>query len=214
MKTRISILVLCLFIGTSIFSQVKLRPGIRLGANISNISGLDEASSKAGFYIAAFGNVHFSKLYELQLELGYSNQGANVINDIVDEYYDEQNDIYAKEIIGQEEVRSDIDYISIGIMNKFFIASSGLHFIVGPSVDITYNNDAYFGALFPSVDVALTGGIGYQFPFGLAIEARYKQGLLDVDNDLFTSSDSNFSFNNNTYLNTVFQLGLSYKFDF
>ena len=59
MKKRISILVLCLFIGTSIFSQVKVRPGIRLAANISNISGLDEASSKAGFNVAVFGNVHF-----------------------------------------------------------------------------------------------------------------------------------------------------------
>ena len=58
------------------------------------------------------------------------------------------------------------------------------------------------------LDLTFTGGIGYEFGFGLGIEARYKQGAISTDflgqNDLFEEDGSQ--------LNSVFQVGLAYKF--
>ena len=58
------------------------------------------------------------------------------------------------------------------------------------------------------VDLTFTGGIGYEFGFGLILEARYKQGSISTDffgnRDLFEEDGSQ--------LNSVIQVGLGYKF--
>ncbi len=53
-------------------------------------------------------------------------------------------------------------------------------------------------------------GIGYEFDFGLILEVRYKQGLLNIDlfDDLFFTDD----YYDGTTLNNVFQIGIAYKF--
>lgn len=214
MKTKIRTLIFFLLISAMSYSQVKVRPGVRLGVNISDISGLEDTRAKTGLNIGIFGNVHFSDFYELQLELSFSGQGAYVALDVVNDYYDPENDVYVEEIIDGEELRKDINYGSIGFMNKFFIPDTGLHLIAGPSIDVTHDSNDFFGGLFPSVDFTLAAGIGYEFPFGLSIEARYKQGLLDINDGLFTYYDTDYDYDNGNHLNTVIQFGLSYKFDF
>ena len=58
------------------------------------------------------------------------------------------------------------------------------------------------------LEVVVLGGLGYEFPFGLALEARYKHGTISVDflgaDDLYEEPGSN--------LNGVFQIGAAYKF--
>ena len=62
------------------------------------------------------------------------------------------------------------------------------------------------------------GGIGYDFPFGLSVEARYKQGIIDYDDGFSEFGDSSDPYYDDNYdknnLNGVFQIGVSYKFDF
>jgi hypothetical protein len=53
------------------------------------------------------------------------------------------------------------------------------------------------------------GGIGYEFDFGLALELRYKQGLIDLD---FNDSGEYGGNTEENQLNRVFQIGLAYKF--
>lgn len=52
-----------------------------------------------------------------------------------------------------------------------------------------------------SIDVGLIGGIGYEFPFGLGIHARYVRGLTELYKN---KEDSGFR-------NSVIQFGVSYK---
>ena len=61
------------------------------------------------------------------------------------------------------------------------------------------------------IDFSLFGGIGYEFDFGLALELRYKQGLLDLDfND---DGDYGDDIEKNQ-LNRVIQIGALYKLNF
>ncbi|MBQ0740089.1 PorT family protein, partial [Aquimarina celericrescens] len=58
-------------------------------------------------------------------------------------------------------------------------------------------------------------GLGYEFKNGLTIEARYKQGTLDVfSGDFHDFSKEQLLYEEKNQFNEVFQLGLSYRFNF
>lgn len=188
---KLKLLVLLLFSGC-LYAQVG--PGIKLGLNSSNISKT-ALEPKNGLYIGAFLKIPITDYYALQPEILYSNQGG------------ESNSMDYGDV--------NINYLSIGIPNKFYVTPfNGFHFIVGLSLDINLKNNFINFTNFTideeisPVDVAVLGGIGYEFPFGLALEARYKQGTISVDflgsDDLYEEPGSN--------LNGVFQVGAAYKF--
>ena len=159
---------------TSIYAQTKVRPGIKIGVNNSNITN-SYLEPKTGIYVGGFASIKFNNRYTLQPELLYSQQGGN----------------------GNSRANEDLEihYISLGVANKFFVSPN-----IGFHLDIT------------PIDLAFFGGIGYEFPFGLILEARYKQGLLDVD--AFSDSGEYAPNYNDNHLNSVFQFGAAYKFDF
>lgn len=191
-KASFSFLVLVLSLLS--FSQAQVRPGIKLGLNSSNISKT-KLDTKSGLYVGAFVKIPISEYYSLQPEILYSNQGGNSNSN-------EYGDV-------------DINYLSIGIPNKFYVSpNNGFHFMLGLGLDINLKNNFVGLTNFDidneisPVDVVAMGGIGYEFDFGLAIEARYKQGTISVDflgeDNLYEEAGSN--------LNGVFQIGASYKF--
>lgn len=174
-------------------AQKKVNLGIRAGANYSSLSN-SNLESKTGIYVGGFLSVQHSNFYAMQPELFYSNQGA-------DSRFFEDEDV-------------NIDYISIGLTNKFFVMNDArFHLLVGISLDFNleysfislansgWDSDTFF------MDVAFYGGLGYQFDFGLALEVRYKHGTIGVFTDEFFDE-------NNTRLNSLFQFGMAYKFDF
>lgn len=193
MKLNIGVfLVFALMIGGMANAQV--RPGIKVGVNSSEISKTT-LDSKEGLYIGAFVKIPISDYYALQPEILYSNQGG------------------ASNSPDYSDV--NIHYLSIGVPNKFYVGqNNGFHFILGLGLDINLKNNFVNFTNFnideeiSPVDVAVFGGLGYEFPFGLALEARYKQGTISVDflgsDDLYEEAGSN--------LNGVFQIGASYKF--
>lgn len=196
------VIVVLLFFVFSIagFSQSKVRPGIRLGINSANISN-SNLEDKIGLNGAIFADIRFSDFYALQPEIAFSSQGG-------------------ESSFNGEDL--NINYISIALANKFYvIPKKGLHFIVGPSIDVDFENnfinvvnDTDDSDVTP-VDLALFFGIGYEFPFGLIIEARYKQGLINIDlfDDFFYDYDADGNDDSgNPSLNNVFQVGLAYKF--
>ena len=88
--------------------------------------------------------------------------------------------------------------------------------MVGVGIDVKINNnvDDYYFDTAP-IDITFTGGIGYDFPMGLSIEARYKQGIIDFDDGFSEFGDSNSGYDEDeNNLNGVIQIGVSYKFDF
>lgn len=191
---RVIVVLLFFVFSIEAFSQSKVRPGIRLGLNSANISNTN-LEDKIGLNGAVFADIRFTDFYALQPEIAFSSQGG-------------------ESSFNGEDL--NVNYISIAAVSKFFvIPKQGLHFIVGPSIDIDFDNnlinivnDTNNSDVTP-IDLALFFGIGYEFPFGLIIEARYKQGLINIDlfDDFFDDNQEN-----NTSLNTVFQVGIAYKF--
>jgi len=199
------ILSLALVIATTTaFSQVEFNPGVRLGVNQSKITN-SELEAKTGLYAGLFANIQFTDFYALQPEITYSNQGGK------------------SDINGVDDL--NIHYVSVGVANKFFVVKDlGLHIIVGPSIDLNFE-DNWINLINDDGDIDITpidftifGGVGYEFPFGLSIEARYKHGLLDLDTDDNSYYDTNGNYQYYNYddnqLNAVFQIGVSYKFNF
>ncbi len=197
MKNYRIIFVFVLFSSIA-FAQTKKSFGLRLGVNYSNISntGLD---ARIGGNGALFFEARFSDKYALQPELMFSSQGGKASNTT------------------NEDLR--IDYLSVGLANKFFIIpNAGLHLVAGPSFDMDFennpirlingNNDSNVTPF----DLSVFGGIGYEFPFGLILEARYKQGLIEIDLfdfDIFSDSTDR---DRNEAFNGTFQYSIAYKF--
>ncbi len=189
--TTYLLLLSCLYISVS---SAQVAPGIKLGYNESSISKT-RLDSKAGFYIGAVIDIPISTRYTLQPEILYSSQGGTSNSP-------DYGDV-------------EIDYLSIMAANKFYVGpNKGFHFNLGIGLDINLKNN--FVNLFNGdgdgeispFDVVVFGGLGYEFDFGLTLEARYKQGTVSVDffgeDDFYEEDGSN--------LNGVFQVGATYKF--
>lgn len=208
MKKLFSLAIIYI-ISLNAFSQVKASPGLRGGINISNITN-SYGDSKTDFYIGGFIGIKLVRFYTLQPELTYSRQGGNQFFYSIDNGFDPN-------IAGFNsfDENLEIQYLNLSIANKFHpIPEVGLNFILGPSFNIKVadnydrQNDNITG-----FDFALFAGIGYEFPFGLGFEARYNQGLIDIFG--YESQDDNEDFEwDELYLNSYFQVGATYKFDF
>lgn len=197
-----------LFIGIAAFAQVKVRPGLRLGLNSSNLSNLDFSSSKTGINAATYVNVRLAGFYQIQPEIGYSNQGAERRTPSLFNGFDPliQN--------SNVDLNLELEYLNIALANKFFpIKNVGFHVIIGPSLDILIGND-YNGDIIP-IDISFFGGLGYEFPFGLGLEARYKQGIIDVreNYDFILDSESAY-YDDRVVRNSVLQFSVYYNFGF
>jgi hypothetical protein len=208
MKKTIATVAL-LVIAFAVQAQVTVKPGIRAGLNLSTFTNSD-FDRKADFYVGGMVSVKLASFYTLQPEINYSRQGAKGVTF--------NDDINFDPIVSPYSYRDydyEISYISLGLMNKFTFLD-GLHAIVGPTLDFKVDDN------FPSyyddpvdVDVALNGGIGYTFPMGLTVEARYKLGLVDIfgyyEEDDYYDEDNNGNYDD-VILNSVIQLGVSYSF--
>ena len=192
---KLILIVGILFFGSIGLTNAQSRPGIKLGLNNSNLSNTT-LENKNDLYIGAFVNIPLANYYTLQPEILYSRQGGASNST-------EFGDI-------------NINYIAITAANKFYVSPhKGFHFIIGLGFDFNVGSD--FNLLFGSdneefdispVDLTFTGGIGYEFGFGLILEARYKQGAISTD---FLGSRDSFE-EDGSQLNSVFQVGLAYKF--
>lgn len=202
------ILSLALIIaGTTAFSQATFKPGVRTGVNFANVSNLD-SETKTDFYFGGFLEMQLAEIYALQPEITYSRQGAK-----------------SKASEGRD---LELQYVGLSVINKFSpIPDVGLHFLIGPGIDVKVGDNIendYSGYYYSysddtaPIDITFIGGIGYDFPFGLSVEARYKQGIIDYDDGFSEFGDSSDPYYDEDYdennLNGVFQIGVSYKFDF
>lgn len=175
--------------------NAQIRPGIKLGLNNSNLSNTT-LENKNDIYVGTFVNIPLANYYTLQPEILYSRQGgasnSNEFGDV------------------------NINYIAITAANKFYVSpDKGFHFIVGLGLDFNVGSDLnpLFGSSNDDVDISpvdltFTGGIGYEFGFGLILEARYKQGGISTD---FLGARDSFE-EDGSQLNSVFQVGAAYKF--
>lgn len=201
--------IILIFTCAIAFSQVKIQPGIKSGLNISNLSNVSRSDSKTGLQGGLFLNIKLTRFYELQPEINYSNQGATI------EYRSFSNDIFNSSIITRERDLV-LEYIGLNVANKFYpIKNLGFNLTVGPGLDILIkDNDTDI----TPIDIVFFGGVGYEFPFGLGLELRYKQGIIDVRDDFYDDydydDDDDDDYFDDTILNGVIQFSISYRLDF
>lgn len=181
-------------------AQVKASFGIRAGWNSSNISNTDGRYANS-FYGGVNAVIRFSENYTLQPEINFTTQNVNLFYQIDD--YDPQTTLFLH---------------GITVINKFYITER-FHFMVGPFFEFKiyegwydrYEEGDYYYEnpedLLRYVDTGITGGFGFNIIPNLIIEARYKQGFVDMYEWWFDGNTENI------HLNQTFQLGLSYKFD-
>jgi hypothetical protein len=189
-------------------AQVRVKPGVKAGLNVSKFTN-SEMSSKKDFYLGGLLNIKFNKIYTLQPELIYSKQGAfRTMSSLMN---------YDPTVSNQNrKVAYSIDYLSLSAMSQFTVGD-GFHFVVGPSLDFKVSDN--FSENYASdpigFDLAFVGGIGYSFPNGLSLDARFKQGLVDIFGNNFNANyDTNGNGNyDEIVLNQLLQLGVSYSFD-
>lgn len=178
MKTvRIFLFALTLFTVGAIQAQ---KVGVRAGLNIANVSGSDVVENKSliGLHVGVFKEITIvPEIFFLQPELQYSMQGYKI-----------------------EEEDFSLGYFNIPLLGKVYIAKV-LSVEAGPQIGFKVN-DNLEGDLADNIktfETSFVGGLGYNFPLGLSINARYGLGLTDI------VKDSNVK-------NSVFQIGAAFKF--
>lgn len=186
------LLVFVLSICTVSFAQ-KAQFGIKGGLNAARFSGdidEDDVEARLGFYLGALAHIHINKNFAIQPEVVYSQQG------MIQE-------------LGNREFEWKVNYVNIPVMFQYMF-NSGFRIQAGPQLGVLASaeiEDQATGAdsdledAIKNVDVSLPIGIGYMFPSGLGIDARYNIGLSNINengvNDLH---------------NRVFQVGIFYQF--
>ncbi len=179
---KLIVAVITLFIGTTAFSQ-EIDLGIKAGANFSNITDASGLSNKTGFQAGIFGGIKFTDKVGIQADVLYSQQGAEF-----------------------DSGKFDVNYVNIPVVLKYYLVQ-GLNIQAGPQFGFVLDDDIYedtFGtnsieANAEKSDVSAVVGAGYDFPFGIRVDARYNFGLTKV----VEGSDSK---------NSVFSVALGYSF--
>ncbi len=164
--------------------------GVKGGANISGISNVDNVKSKFGFYAGAFMNAPIAESFSIQPEVLYSTKGGKTTGDV--------------EIVGSA------DYISVPVMFQYHVTPQ-IYLEAGPEFSFLLSANAKTGGVSSDIKNVLTGfdlgiglGAGYYFTENIGLTARYVAGVTDMVKDN----------PNDAVRNSVFQVGLAYKFGY
>lgn len=162
--------------------------GLKGGVNISSLdlSKLDDYDSKVGLHVGGLAHIHISKSFAIQPELYFSTQGGEW-----------KDDAY----------KLNLNYINFPVLAQLMV-NDGFRFETGPQIGFLtsakYKDDNIEvdrKKEVNSTDFSWAFGIGYLFPQGFGIDARYNLGL----NNIREIDDFKMK-------NRVFQLGLFYQF--
>ena len=161
--------------------------GLKAGLNLAsvNISPGDDYDSKAGLHLGGLAHIHLSRHFALQPEVVYSMQGGKREND----------------------VKLKLNYINVPLLAQYMV-DNGFRLQTGPQLGIllsakTEADDVEVDRKdnFSTIDFSWAFGMGYLFPSGFGLDARYNLGI----NDVWDPGTAKMK-------NSVFQVGLFYQF--
>lgn len=192
-------------------AQVTFDAGVKAGYSASIISGLD-ADYRSSFYAGAFGSLNFTKVYNMQFEVLFLQQGVDNLRVVTTDYGN-----YNTNIIVQEG-NVPLNYLSLNLINKFNFNEFNLH--IGPGIDAKVSKQDftpydYSGSQYPTslysnnsdIDLTVNIGLGYNITDQLSIEARMRQGIVEP---IYVYSYNYY--NSSTNLNRSFLVGLNFTF--
>lgn len=192
------------FVATQVNAQqLPVRFGVKAGVNLAewqgdavnsanNLFELTDGSvsrtMREGFHVGGYITIPITNMLEIEPGLQYSQKGTRIIGKLPIEKMDFLN--------ATATVTNKAEYIDLPVLLKLYV-SEGFHIYAGPQVSYLVSNKIRaqagvlgFNALnrewdmmkgFREVDVAVAGGVGYQFTNGLNLSAGYDYGLATVD---------------------------------
>lgn len=189
-----NLFLLCIvLVSSSVFSQSvfdRLHFGVKAGGNYSDFSNANfDTEGLPGFHAGAIIAFDINEKWSVQEDFLFSTQGAKIKGGISD----------GKDL--------KLSYISVPIVLKYK-TSFGLYFEAGPQFGILASEDfkeITNNDFAEKIDADMVGGIGYQFPNGLGIGARYYYGLTDISKIKSTTINTDFQ-------NNMSQVSLFYIF--
>ncbi|MDZ7743859.1 MAG: porin family protein [Bacteroidota bacterium] len=183
MKKRILISI-SLIMALSMSTQAqKLRTGIKVGANLSQLASIEGAVSKPGLNAGIFLNSKLGPV-GIQADFLYKRMGSKYETPVLLNDYEERT--------------LNLDYIQIPVVAKFhpvpmLNAHAGPYF--GYLINVDDESDLLGKDDFVKTDFGLTFGLGFKIS-RLMLEARYGVGLVDVfEKDGTEYNNSSLSFN-------------------
>lgn len=171
--------------------------GIKGGVNFASITGddFDSPDSRTSFHVGLLAEFPLTEMFSLQAEALYSGQGF-------------ESDLDGEIFGGEGKVEYQLDYINVPVLAKVYILD-GLSIEAGPQFgfkvneEIDANANADDGDLnldeAEDFDFGVAAGVTFETPMGLFATGRYTQGFTDI-------------VNNRDVKNSVFQIGVGYKF--
>ena len=189
-----NLFLLCIvLVSSSVFSQSlfdRLHFGIKAGRNYSDFANANfDTEGLPGFHAGAIIAFDINEKWSVQEDFLFSTQGAKIKGGISD----------GKDL--------KLSYVTVPIVLKYK-TSFGLYFEAGPQVGILVSEDfkeITNNDFAEKIDAGMVGGIGYQFPNGLGIGARYYYGLTDISKIKSTTINTDFQ-------NNMSQVSLFYIF--
>ncbi|MCQ2254307.1 MAG: PorT family protein [Bacteroidaceae bacterium] len=191
---RILLMIAVILMAISADAQVQF--GVRGGLNVSKesdqiittivgngvateeINFSNDMKWRAGVNVGGFVNIPENDKFDLEIGLSYSMQG-----------YDDK----IIEIDGRGEKTLDhkvtSHYLTIPIAEKFYPTGKGFYMELGPQLGILLSKKATVGggdSYTPfkddnrTLDFGILGGVGYVFPSGMFLNARYIHGLTET----------------------------------
>lgn len=172
MKTKIIILALSTFIGSSLFAQ-SFSFGIKGGANLGKITGQSfKDQFSLGYHVGAFATVGLGKKFAIQPEVLFNQVNSDTSSNFSDVYqFNHVNKI-------------QLHYLSIPLLINYNLCRF-LAIQVGPQFGILMDRNK--GLLqngkdaFKSGNFALVGGLQLHI-LKLRVYGRFVSGLTNLDN--------------------------------
>ncbi|MBW8685009.1 porin family protein [Chitinophaga rhizophila] len=163
--------------------------GVKGGLNISTLTQFDNSKARASIFAGGFANIAFNESMSLQPELLYSGQGVKY------------------KVLNQTTTQR-LNYINVPVMFQYRLIPE-FFLEAGPQLGFNIASKSNTGKVTvdtkdntKGVDFGLGFGLGYQFPAGVGIAARYMFGLSEVFERSFETNK-----------NGVAQIGLFYTFN-
>ncbi|MGJ8744081.1 outer membrane beta-barrel protein [Polaribacter sp.] len=180
-------------------AQVEIKPVVKAGLNIASLTNLNNittvtssGNSLTSFHIGTALNIRFNDIYTLSPEILYSEQGAQINSNV----------------FGPQDIK--VNYLSIIPNSKFFIGRDNFDVQVAPFLDFLVSHENINDP--EGFDFGILVGFGYDFPMGLTIDVRFKQGLVDLfGRNVDTGYGAETTDVNDLILNQVFLLSLGYQ---
>lgn len=168
--------------------------GVKGGVNFATVTGndVDSPDSRTSFHVGVVAEFPLADIFSIQAEALYSGQGFD----------------FDFEGPDGDKAEFQLDYINVPVLAKVYVVK-GLSIEAGPQFSFLVNEEADLNPNSDDGDFDLNeaetfefgvaAGLTFQTEMGLFATGRYNVGLTEIYKDVDAK-------------NSVFQLGIGYKF--